>query len=108
VDNPNITDFTIASRISDPESELAEKVVRLGPGFLIVRNNGANRTHILRTEDTDARVFIGERFRFIGWVVRLPAVMECGAKLQGRGAWVMRADQRVTCPVCAHVLGGWL
>lgn len=72
----------------------------------VIRNLGANRTHVA---DVPAALFAGYRFLgsdFVG--VALPIVTRCGSALRGRttsAAVCMEPGTRVSCPQCRRLTG---
>lgn len=71
----------------------------------VVRNLGANRTHVV---DVPADLFAGYRFLgsdFVG--VQLPVVTRCGSEIRGRdsAAVCMEPGTRVSCSRCRRLTG---
>jgi hypothetical protein len=92
---------------NDPKSDLREWRLDGGPGFYIARNLGSGRTHVIRADDPEARAYIGEIFRSIGWFLEDGAKTECGVTLK-RTPIIMNPETRINCPTCKYIYEGWI
>jgi hypothetical protein len=98
---------TIAALVKDPKSDLVDRELHVGPGFLVVRTFGSATTHIVRADNDTIEAEIVTVFGSVGWRLSDRPIVECGAKLR-RPVIVMNSDVDVTCHVCKYAYEGWL